>query len=78
MRQYAAPESILYAICYNAQNTYLAEYTAKCCKNAGKFFPDVFAYIITEHYTPKKSTIGYRQYLIYKTTTDNNIDINTM
>jgi hypothetical protein len=26
----------------------------------------------------KKSTIGYGQYLIYKTTINNNIDINTM
>ena len=52
---------------------------------------DLFAYITTERYTPKefysiiidigaskKSTIGYRQYLIYKTTVNNNIDINTM
>ena len=52
---------------------------------------DLFVYITTEHYTPKefygviinistfkKSTIGYRQYLIYKTTTSNNMDINTM
>ena len=52
---------------------------------------DLFAYITTEHYTPKefygviinistfkKLTAGYRQYLIYKTTTNNNIDINTM
>jgi hypothetical protein len=52
---------------------------------------DLFIYITTEHYTPKefysiiidigafkKSTIGYGQYLIYKTTTNNNIDINTM
>ena len=50
---------------------------------------DLFAYITIEYYTPKefygiiintgafkKSTVGYRQYLIYKTTTDNNIDIN--
>ena len=50
---------------------------------------DLFAYITTEHYTPKKfysviidistskkSTIGYGQYLVYKTTTDNNTDIN--
>jgi len=50
-----------------------------------------FAYITTEHYTPKefygviinigaskKSTIGYRQYLIYKTTINNNMDINTI
>ena len=41
MRQYAAPESIPYATRYNAQNAHLAEYAAKCCKNAGKFFPDV-------------------------------------
>ena len=52
---------------------------------------DLFIYITTEYYTPKefygviinintskKSTIGYRQCLIYKTTTNNNIDINTM
>ena len=52
---------------------------------------DPFAYIITEHYTPKefysvmintgafkKSTAGYRQYLIYKTTINNNVDIDTM
>ena len=52
---------------------------------------DLFAYIIIERYTSKefysviinigaskKSTIGYRQYLIYKTTINNNIDINTM
>src|ERR1700721_3727244 len=50
---------------------------------------DLFAYITTERYTPKefygviidigaskKSTVGYRQYLAYKTTTDNNMDIN--
>ena len=52
---------------------------------------DLFAYITIERYTPKefygviinigaskKSTIGYRQYLIYKTTTNNNTDIDTM
>ena len=52
---------------------------------------DLFAYITTERYTPKefysviinigaskKSTIGYRQYLTYKTTVNNNIDINTI
>src|ERR1700733_12635378 len=51
---------------------------------------DLFAYITTEHYTPKefygviinigaskKSTVGYRQYLIYKATINNNTDINT-
>ena len=50
---------------------------------------DLFAYIIIEYYTPKefyniiinigtsrKSTIGYRQYLAYRTTTNNNTDIN--
>ena len=50
---------------------------------------DPFAYITIERYTPKefysviintgaskKSTIGYRQYLIYRTTINNNIDIN--
>jgi hypothetical protein len=52
---------------------------------------DLFIYITTEYYTPKKfynviidtgaskkSIIGYRQYLVYKTTTNNNMDINTM
>jgi len=52
---------------------------------------DLFAYITTKRYTPKefysviintgaskKSTIGYGQYLIYKTTVNNNTDINTM
>ena len=52
---------------------------------------DLFAYITIERYTPKefysviinigaskKSTIGYRQYLIYKTTVNNNMDINTI
>ena len=50
---------------------------------------DLFKYTTTERYTPKefysvminigtskKSTIGYRQYLAYKTTTNNNMDIN--
>ena len=50
---------------------------------------DLFAYITTERYTPKefysviidigvfkKSTAGYRQYFVYKATTNNNIDIN--
>ena len=48
-------------------------------------------YITTERYTPKefysimintgtskKSTIGYRQYLAYKATINNNTDIDTM
>ena len=52
---------------------------------------DLFAYITTEWYTPKefysvmidtgafkKSTAGYRQYLVYKTTINNNMDIDTM
>jgi len=52
---------------------------------------DPFAYITTERYTPKefysiiidigaskKSTIGYGQYLVYKTTVNNNTDINTI
>ena len=52
---------------------------------------DLFAYITTECYTPKefygviidigtskKSTVGYRQYFVYKTTISNNIDINTI
>jgi hypothetical protein len=52
---------------------------------------DLFAYITIERYTPKefysviintgaskKSTAGYGQYLIYKTTTSNNTDIDTM
>ena len=50
---------------------------------------DLFVYITIERYTPKefysviintgaskKSTTGYRQYLTYKTTINNNIDIN--
>ena len=52
---------------------------------------DLFIYITTECYTPKefygviinigaskKSTIGYGQYFVYKTTTNNNMDINTI
>ena len=52
---------------------------------------DPFVYIIIECYTPKefysviidtgvskKSTISYRQYLTYKTTVNNNIDIDTI
>jgi len=52
---------------------------------------DLFIYITTEYYTPKgiysviinistskKSTAGYRQYFVYKTTTSNNIDIDTI
>ena len=51
---------------------------------------DPFTYITTERYTPKefysviidtgaskKSTAGYRQYLTYKATTNDNTDINT-
>ena len=51
---------------------------------------DLFIYITIEYYTPKefysiiininifkKFTIGYRQYLAYKTTINSNIDINT-
>ena len=50
---------------------------------------DLFVYITTECYTPKefysviinisifkKSTAGYRQYFIYKTTVNSNTDIN--
>jgi len=50
---------------------------------------DLFTYITIERYTPKefygviinigtskKSTVGYGQYLIYRTTTNNNTDIN--
>jgi hypothetical protein len=49
---------------------------------------DLFAYITIERYTPKefygviidtgaskKSTTGYRQYLAYKTTISDNMDI---
>src|SRR6266567_8917936 len=52
---------------------------------------DPFIYITIERYTPKefygvmidtgaskKSTTSYRQYLAYKTTTNNNTDINTI
>ena len=51
---------------------------------------DLFVYITIERYTPKefygviinigaskKSTVGYGQYLIYKTTVNNNMDIDT-
>ena len=50
---------------------------------------DLFVYITTKRYTSKKfygviinisalkkSIIGYRQYLIYRNTINNNIDIN--
>ena len=50
---------------------------------------DLFVYITTKRYTPKefysviinigtfkKSTIGYRQYLVYRNTINNNININ--
>ena len=50
---------------------------------------DLFIYITTERYTPKefygviidigaskKSTVGYKQYLTYKTTVNDNMDIN--
>jgi len=52
---------------------------------------DPFAYITTERYTPKefygviidtgafkKSTVGYGQYLVYRTTANDNTDIDTM
>ena len=52
---------------------------------------DLFIYITIKYYTPKefygiiidigifkKCIISYGQYFIYKTTTDNNIDINTI
>jgi hypothetical protein len=52
---------------------------------------DLFAYVTTEYYTPKefygviidigaskKSTVGYRQYLVYKTTAIGNMDIDIM
>ena len=37
-----------------------------------------FYSIIIDIGASKKSTIDYRQYLVYKNTTINNIDINTM
>jgi hypothetical protein len=56
--------------------------------NVTDYKQDLFAYITTEHYTPKefygviidtgtskKSTVGYRQYLAYRTTTNDNMDI---
>ena len=59
--------------------------------NITDYKQDPFAYIIIEYYTPKefygvmidisaskKSTAGYRQYFTYKTTINNNMDINTM
>jgi len=49
---------------------------------------DLFTYITTERYTPKefygviidigafkKSTVGYGQYLVYRTTANDNMDI---
>ena len=52
---------------------------------------DPFAYITTKRYTAKefysviidinafkKSTVGYGQYLAYKTTTNDNMDIDTI
>ncbi len=52
---------------------------------------DLFAYIIIKCYAPKefysviidtgafkKSTVGYRQYFVYKTTINNNMDIDIM
>ena len=57
--------------------------------NITDYKQDLFVYITTEHYTPKefynviintgafkKSTVGYGQYFIYKTTINNNMDIN--
>jgi hypothetical protein len=54
-------------------------------------YNEVLLYIITERYTPKefysviidtgtskKSTIGYGQHLTYKTTINDNMDINIM
>jgi hypothetical protein len=38
----AVAKSIPYATRCSAWNVYLAQNAAKCCKNAGKFFPDVF------------------------------------
>ena len=40
--------------------------------------PKEFYSIIINISAFKKSTIGYRQYLIYKNTTTNNTNINTM
>ena len=52
---------------------------------------DLFVYIIIERYTPKefygviidigtfkKSTAGYGQYFVYKATTNDNADIDTI
>ena len=41
-----------------------------------RYTPKEFYSVIINTGTSKKSTIGYRQYLIYKTTIDNNTDIN--
>ena len=40
----AAAESIPYTTRYSAQNAHLAQNAAKCCKNAGKIFPDEVLY----------------------------------
>jgi hypothetical protein len=37
-----------------------------------------FYSVIINTSASKKSTIGYRQYLVYKSTITNNTDINTM
>ena len=65
------------------------QYTSTPVIDITDYKQDLFVYITTERYTPKefyniiidtgaskKSTIGYRQYLIYKATTNNNTDIN--
>ena len=59
--------------------------------NSTDYEQDLFVYITTKRYTSKefysiiidigafkKSTAGYRQYLVYKSTITDNIDINTM
>ena len=42
------------------------------------YTPKEFYSVIIDTGASKKSTIGYRQYLIYKTTVNSNTDINTM
>ena len=41
------------------------------------YTPKEFYGIIIDIGASKKSTVGYRQYLIYKATTNKNTDINT-
>ena len=43
-----------------------------------RYIPKEFYGVIININTFKKFTVGYRQYLVYKTIINNNMDINTM